>query len=92
MDLFLINRFKNNSTIFNKYNLSMLGLILATDSNFGMALNGKIPWKNTQDLKWFKHVTTGKNLIMGTNTLKSLPKQSLPNRTINILSKNTNFK
>ena len=35
----------------------MIGLILATDSKYGMSKMGKIPWNNTLDMKWFKHVT-----------------------------------
>ena len=49
--------------------------ILAIDENYGLAKNGKIPWKNKDDLVFFKNKTINNVVIMGINTLLSLPKK-----------------
>jgi dihydrofolate reductase len=55
--------------------------ILAVDSQFGLAKNGKIPWKSKTDLSFFKNKTTNNVVIMGSKTLLSLPgSKPLPNR------------
>jgi dihydrofolate reductase len=49
--------------------------ILAVDIKNGLAKNGKIPWKNTTDLTFFKNTTLNHTIIMGTKTLLSFPKE-----------------
>jgi len=49
--------------------------ILAIDEKCGLAKNGKIPWKNKDDLIFFKNKTINNVVIMGINTLLSLPKK-----------------
>jgi len=49
--------------------------ILAMDEKFGLAKNGKIPWKNKEDLAFFKNKTINNVVIMGLKTLLSLPKK-----------------
>jgi dihydrofolate reductase len=58
----------------------MFNVIIAHNSNFGIGLNGKIPWKNTQELKLFRDITHNSILIMGRKTVENLP--HLQNRTI----------
>lgn len=56
--------------------------ILACDDAWGIGKNGCLPWpKNTEDLKWFKSMTTGHTVVMGRGTWDStgMPKP-LPNR------------
>lgn len=64
----------------------MFSLIVARDICGGIAKNGKIPWRYSQDMKWFKYATSGmdglykKNaVVMGHNTWKTLGKP-LPGR------------
>ena len=57
-----------------------------------MSKNGIIPWANSTDMKWFRHVTYGKDIIMGSNTYNSLPKKGLPNRNIHLLSRTKHAK
>jgi dihydrofolate reductase len=65
-----------------------LEAILAVDDNFGISKDGKIPWKNKKDMNFFKTKTTEHIVLMGSNTLLSLPNQSpLPNR-LNIILTN----
>ena len=68
--------------------------ILACDSNFGIGLNGTLPWpRNSDDLKEFRNLTTGHYVLMGSKTWndKMFPKP-LPNRKNFILSRNPEFK
>ena len=64
-----------------------VNLIVAVDKNtYGIGKNGRIPWNNKDDMKWFKKVTTGdgnNSVIMGRTTYESIGKP-LPNR-INIV-------
>jgi dihydrofolate reductase len=63
--------------------------ILAVDINNGLAKDGKIPWKSKTDLKFFKTQTTNNVVVMGTNTLLSLPKgEPLQNRMNIVVTNN----
>ena len=67
-----------------------LGLIVCTDNAGGIAKNGSIPWKNKDDLRFFRVATTGNNknaVIMGRTTFESLPYGALPNRLNIIVSR-----
>lgn len=70
-------------------------LVVARSLNFGIGLNGKLPWHLPSDLKMFKKITcsgTNKNaVIMGRKTYDSIGKP-LPNRLNVIVSKNTLIK
>jgi dihydrofolate reductase/thymidylate synthase len=59
-------------------------LIVAVDSELGLAKNGDLPWKGTpagrEDMEWFKRHTTkpGTALIMGRKTWESIPQKFRP--------------
>ncbi len=58
-----------------------MNLIVAIDKNNGIGKNGDLLCHLSADLKHFKEVTVGKTVIMGYNTLISLPKSApLKNR------------
>ena len=60
----------------------MINAILACDDKGGIGKDGTLPWpKNTEDLNYFKRMTEGKTVIMGSGTWQSkgMPKP-LPNR------------
>ena len=62
--------------------------ILAIDCKNGLAKNGIIPWKSKTDLKFFRNNTINHYVVMGINTLLSLPhSQPLHNR-MNIIITN----
>ena len=67
-----------------------ISLIVALDKNtYGIGKDGKIPWKNKDDMNFFKTVTTGQGnnaVIMGRKTYESIGK-ALPNRLNIVLSK-----
>ena len=67
----------------------MYNLIVAMCRNNGIGYQGKIPWHNKQDLKYFSEMTKGDGnnaVVMGRNTWNSLPR-SLTNRVNLVLSK-----
>ncbi len=58
-----------------------ISIIVAVAQNFGIGKNNDLLFHLPNDLKRFKQITTGHPVIMGRNTLLSLPKWPLPNRT-----------
>jgi len=69
-------------------------VMVACSSNGGIGINGKLPWKISNDLRYFQQITTNtpkdkKNaIIMGRKTWESLPKKPLPHR-INVIISST---
>jgi dihydrofolate reductase len=59
----------------------MISIIVAIAENYAIGKNNQLLWHISEDLKRFKRITSGKKIIMGRNTLLSLPKWPLPNRT-----------
>ncbi len=52
--------------------------IIATDEEFGIGLEGKLPWHLPADLRYFYLKTKNSIVIMGNNTWKSLPEKVRP--------------
>ena len=66
-----------------------MNLIVAIDKNNGIGKNGDLLCHLSADLKHFKEVTLGKTVVMGYNTLISLPKSApLKNRRNIVLYEN----
>ena len=59
---------------------SNISIIVAIAENFAIGKNNDLLFHLPNDLKRFKEITSGKTIIMGRNTLLSLPKWPLPNR------------
>ena len=57
----------------------MLSIIVAVAKNNVIGKDNKLIWHLPEDLKRFKQITTGKNIIMGRKTFESLGRV-LPNR------------
>lgn len=69
-----------------------MNLIAAVDLNWGIGYNSELLEKIPQDMKFFKEKTLGKVIVMGRNTLESLPNRKPLNQRINIvLTKNRNY-
>lgn len=66
--------------------MSNYSIIAAVDQSWGIGRNGEIPWRFSEDFKWFKRMTTGTTCYMGYNTYKELSelmsgkKELLPGR------------
>ena len=58
----------------------MITIIVAVDENGGIGHKGKLPWKNKEDLAFFRETTLGHTVIMGRVTWESLPKRPLEGR------------
>ncbi|MBN1768631.1 MAG: dihydrofolate reductase [Prolixibacteraceae bacterium] len=63
-----------------------ISIIVAIAQNFAIGKNNDLLFHLPNDLKRFKQITNGKTLIMGRNTLLSLPKWPLPNRRHIVIS------
>ena len=57
-----------------------IAIIVAVAQNFAIGRNNDLLFHLPNDLKRFKKITSGQAVIMGKNTLFSLPNGPLPNR------------
>lgn len=55
-------------------------LILAVDSEGGLAKNGQIPWKNKEETRHFRDMTLNSSVVMGRKTFESMGSKPLPLR------------
>ena len=62
-------------------------LIVATAQNGVIGRDNDMPWRQSEDLKYFKKNTLGKTLLMGRKTFDSIGKP-LPGRHTIVLSRN----
>lgn len=70
----------------------MLKLIAAVSKNGGIGLNNRLLFSIRADMQRFKALTTGHTVIMGRETLDSLPRgAALPNRENWVLTRNPHF-
>lgn len=65
-----------------------LTIIAAVGKNFELGKNNELIWHFKEDMNFFKENTINKPIVMGMNTLMSLPK-ILPNRTHIVLTTKT---
>jgi dihydrofolate reductase len=66
----------------------MLSIIVAIAKNHAIGKDNQLLWHISEDLKRFKRITAGHKVIMGRNTLLSLPKWPLPKRTNIVITDN----
>lgn len=66
--------------------------IACVDRFLGLGYKGQLLFRLKEDLKRFKDVTTGKTVVMGYNTYRSLPNEILPMRTNIVLTKHHRVK
>jgi len=64
----------------------VLKAIAAVSLNGVIGKDGDLPWRLSEDLKWFKKITTGHTILMGRKTWDSLGR-ALPNRRNIVLSR-----
>jgi len=69
----------------------LITLIAAIGKNRELGKDNDLIWHLPNDLKRFKKVTSGHDVIMGRKTFESLGKP-LPNRTNIIITRNTEYK
>ncbi len=66
-----------------------INIIVAVGNNNEIGYKNNLLWRISDDLKRFKNLTTGNNIIMGRKTYESLPKGALPNRKNIVITHNT---
>lgn len=64
----------------------MISIIVAVASNNAIGRNNELLWHIPDDLKRFKKLTFGHNIIMGKKTWYSLPRRPLPGRNNIVLT------
>ncbi|MCL4122719.1 UNVERIFIED_CONTAM: hypothetical protein GTU68_025203 [Idotea baltica] len=69
----------------------MITIIAAIGKNNELGKSNQLIWHLPNDLKRFKKVTSGHDVIMGRKTFESLGK-ALPNRINIVITRNPNFK
>ncbi len=67
-----------------------ISAILAVSKNGVIGSENSLPWRLSNDLKWFKKNTLNKPMIMGRKTFSSLP-GILKDRTNIVLTRDTEF-
>jgi dihydrofolate reductase len=65
-------------------------LVVAADQAGGIGLDGDLPWRLPDDLKWFKRVTMGYPLVMGRKTHDSIGR-SLPGRLNVVITRQNGY-
>lgn len=66
----------------------MLAIIAARSKNGVIGFEGKMPWKQKNDLQRFKALTYGHDVIMGRKTFESMGGKALPNRQNTVVTSN----
>lgn len=66
-------------------------MISALAKNRAIGKKNALPWYLPADLKHFKEKTTGKTIVMGLNTFKSVGERPLPNRKNVVLTDDKNY-
>jgi len=71
----------------------MIKAILACDGQGGIARKGVMPWpRNMEDLRHFKHLTSGNTVVMGRRTWESKDMPSpLPGRTNIVVTRDPDY-
>lgn len=60
--------------------MKKISIIVAIDKNYAIGKDKQLLWHIPADLKRFKKITSGHQVIMGKLTFESLPVRPLPNR------------
>ncbi len=66
----------------------MISIIVALAKNYAIGKDNQLLWHISEDLKHFKRLTAEHKIIMGRNTLLSLPKWPLPKREHIVITDN----
>ncbi|MCB8916812.1 MAG: type 3 dihydrofolate reductase [Ardenticatenaceae bacterium] len=70
--------------------MTQISLIVALASNGVIGLDGGLPWRLPDDLRYFRQVTLGKPVVMGRKTYESIGRP-LPGRENIILTRQPNY-
>ena len=68
----------------------MISIVVAASRNGVIGVDGDLPWRLPDDLRYFKQLTTGKPVVMGRKTYESIGRP-LPNRQNIVITRNPVF-
>lgn len=68
----------------------IISIIAAVSDNWAIGRGGDMPWHLSEDLRYFKRVTSGNTVIMGRRTWESIGCRPLPNRQNIVISRTMN--
>ena len=68
----------------------IVALVVAMGANGAIGRGGRLPWRLSSDLRYFRKITMGKPVIMGRRTFSSLPR-ALDGRLNIVLTRNAAF-
>jgi len=68
--------------------MKKISIIVAIAKNFAIGKDNQLLWHIPADLRRFKRITSGHQVIMGKLTFESLPVRPLPNRKNIVISDN----
>ncbi len=68
----------------------LISLIVAMERNRGIGLDGRVPWRLSEDLRQFKRLTMGHTLIQGRITWESIGRP-LPGRRMIVLTRKADY-
>jgi dihydrofolate reductase len=68
----------------------LLSAVVAASENNVIGRDNDLPWRLSNDLKWFKSTTMNKPIVMGRKTFQSLPGM-LPGRTHIVITRDPGF-
>src|SRR3954453_13745644 len=71
----------------------MVSIVVAKSRNRVIGRDGRLPWHLPADLRRFRELTSGANVVMGRRTYESLPEKfrPLPNRRNLVLSRDPSY-
>ena len=76
----LEQHYLNRTSLSIEHEPEVHGLIaVGSDGAFGLGKG--LPWKNSTDMKWFKAITMGKNVVVSQKTFETIP-NGLPGRIV----------
>jgi dihydrofolate reductase len=68
-----------------------IAFVVAVARNGVIGRDGRLPWRNTTDLRVFKATTLGKPVVMGRKTWEGLPRKPLPGRENIVITRDPAF-
>lgn len=68
--------------------MKKISIIVAIAQNYAIGIHNQLLWHISDDLKRFKKITSGRQVIMGKLTYESLPVRPLPNRRNIVITDN----
>jgi dihydrofolate reductase len=69
----------------------IISFIVAMDEARGIGKGGRLPWRQSADLKRFKALTMGHHLVMGRKTFETIGRP-LPGRTMIVITRNPDYR